>query len=103
MDSGVMYALAQLQAEVERLQEAYGALKRIAGVFYDAGFDDALQRQDHKDRKDRHLKLLGAVILTGAAAAGVVHTAGMTCHDMAAEVASVASGSSVAPVIRVAG
>ena len=60
MDSGAMYVLTQLQAEVERVQRemsriqaSYSALRRIAGVFYDAGHEDALKG---KHRRSRHLR-----------------------------------------------
>jgi hypothetical protein len=60
MDFGAMYVLTQLQAEVERvrhemtlIQASYSGLRRIAGVFYDAGVDDALKG---KHRRSRHLR-----------------------------------------------
>jgi hypothetical protein len=125
MDTGPMRVLMQLQAEIERnraaiaaLQDAYSGLRRIVGVFYDAGREDALKG---KHRKDRHLKLLSAVIIAGMAGTpvlrpyaaaweptpakaavakltasrlrrapqGVMHAAGVTCHGMVTEVTAV--------------
>ena len=60
MDSGAMYVLTQLQAEVERVQrdmalirESYSALRRVVGLFYDAGVEDTERRQAGRHR---HLK-----------------------------------------------
>ena len=60
MDSGAMYVLTQLQAEVERvrhemslIQASYSGLRRVAGVFYDAGVEDTLKG---KHRRGRHLR-----------------------------------------------
>ena len=55
-----MYVLTQLQAEVERvrhemslIQASYSGLRRVAGVFYDAGVEDTLKG---KHRRGRHLR-----------------------------------------------
>lgn len=57
-----MYALTQLQAEVERLQrdmafirESYGVVRRAMGIFYDVGRQDA---EKPARGKHRHLKSL---------------------------------------------
>jgi hypothetical protein len=67
LDSGVMFALAQLQAELQAqinknsatiatLQNAFRSLRRVAGVFYDAGAEDERQRLKGKHRRPRHLR-----------------------------------------------
>jgi hypothetical protein len=60
MDTGPMRVLTQLQAEIDRnraaiaaLQDGYSVLRRIAGVFYDAGAEDA---RKGKHRRSRHLR-----------------------------------------------
>jgi hypothetical protein len=60
MDTGPMRVLTQLQAEIERnraaiaaLQDAYATLRRIAGVFYDAGAEDV---RKGRHRRSRHLR-----------------------------------------------
>ena len=64
MDSGAMYALTQLQAEVERLQrdmafirESYGVVRRAMGIFYDVGRQDA-ETPGRRGGRHRHLKSL---------------------------------------------
>ena len=65
MDSGAMYALTQLQAEVERLQrdmafirESYGVVRRAMGIFYDVGRQDRDAETPGRRGKHRHLKSL---------------------------------------------
>lgn len=60
LDTGPMRVLTQLQAEVElvqremtRISEAYSALRRVVGLFYDAGCEDEQRRQKGRHR---HLK-----------------------------------------------
>ena len=59
-----MYALTQLQAEVERLQrdmafirESYGVVRRAMGIFYDVGRQDRDAEKPVRG-KHRHLKSL---------------------------------------------